>query len=107
MILGVSAAGGSVNPPAQTTVTGEVQTFKIRQQEIQERGVQGVAQTNTARPNLIRFRSSCLCQEMSSSWAEFHGLGRSAKEQPSTKIAMQMQSRGCRTYRCDSSHESR
>jgi fatty-acyl-CoA synthase len=31
-----------------TTVTGKIQKFKIRQQEIQERGLQAVAQTRTA-----------------------------------------------------------
>jgi fatty-acyl-CoA synthase len=31
-----------------TTVTGKIQKFKIRQQEIQERGLQAVARTKTA-----------------------------------------------------------
>ena len=31
-----------------TTITGKIQKFKIRQQEVQERGLQAVAQTPTA-----------------------------------------------------------
>jgi fatty-acyl-CoA synthase len=31
-----------------TTVTGKVQKFKIREQEIRERGLEGVGQTRTA-----------------------------------------------------------
>ena len=31
-----------------TTVTGKIQKFRIRQQEVQERGLQAVAQTPTA-----------------------------------------------------------
>jgi fatty-acyl-CoA synthase len=31
-----------------TTVTGKIQKFKIREQEIQERGLQAVAKTRTA-----------------------------------------------------------